>query len=136
MWREFSAFSFHLLLKHIENVLEKEFLEKNNFFFISLYSTLYFRCANRLEFILQIHEKTLKGFRSQSCTILWSKKILEEKMTCLKTEGGMNVKNQIIKGSQHWNFFRTIRTSKVKKITTLKVWSERQKWPTYGVWPS
>ncbi len=49
--------------------------------------------------------------------------------------GGWNAKNQNIK-----SFFRIIRTSKVKNISTSKDYnnerSECQKRPTYGVWPS
>ncbi len=48
--------------------------------------------------------------------------------------GGRNIENQNIKGWEHRKFFFSIiRTSKVKKVTTSKVWSERRKWPTYGV---
>jgi hypothetical protein len=34
------------------------------------------------------------------------------------------------------NIEKAIRMSKIKKIGTKTNWSERWKWPTYGVWPS
>jgi len=34
------------------------------------------------------------------------------------------------------NIEKAIRMSKFEKIRITTNWSERQKWPTYGVWPS
>jgi hypothetical protein len=83
-------------------------------------------------------------------------------MTILKTwRGGRNVKNHNIEWSERWKFLKDdqnvenhfvenmiknhfvenmieshLRLSTKWSFLKNQNWSERQKWPTYGVWPS
>jgi hypothetical protein len=63
--------------------------------------------------------------------------LFSEFLQCLLTlfdwEGVGTSKIRTSKGQDIESIFRMIRTSKVKKIRTLKVFSECRKWPTYGV---
>jgi hypothetical protein len=88
--------------------LEKEFLEKNNFFFISLYSTLYFRCANRFD-----ENRQLIHFADSRENIKWFQ---VKKLYNIVTEENFGGKDDLLENGRGYE----CQKSDHQRVTPLK----------------